>query len=62
MKRSIGLLAAGALLLLSCMGCVSGDRALRNSPAGRKIEVRFDGSTVNLWPLYYHSGDFTSVL
>lgn len=62
MKRSIGLLAARALLLLSCMGCVSGDRALRNSPAGRKIEVRFDGSTVNLWPLYYHSGDFTSVL
>ena len=54
-------MAAGALVLLS--GCISSERAWRNSPAGSgEIRVRFDNQTVNVWPLYYHNDDFTSVL
>ena len=68
MRNSSGLtaaafaaMAAGALVLLS--GCISSERAWRNSPAGSgEIRVRFDNQTVNIWPLYYHNDDFTSVL
>ena len=67
MRNSSGLtaaafavMAAGALVLLS--GCISSERAWRNSPAGSgEIRVRFDNQTVNVWPLYYHNDDFTSV-
>ncbi len=51
-----------AFLLLAGAGCVSGSRALRSSPAGKEMEIRFDRETVNLWPLYYHCDDLTSVL
>ena len=51
-----------SFLLLSGAGCVSGSRALRSSPAGKEMEIRFDRETVNLWPLYYHCDDLTSVL
>ncbi|WP_294482159.1 hypothetical protein [uncultured Victivallis sp.] len=58
---AFAVMAAGALVLLS--GCISSERAWRNSPAGSgEIRVRFDNQTVNVWPLYYHNDDFTSVL
>ena len=62
MKKSIVLFMSGIALLLSNMGCISGNRILRNTPAGEDLEIHFNQETVNLWPLYYHNDDFTSVL
>ncbi len=62
MKKSIVLFMSGIALLLSNMGCISGNRILRNTPAGEDLEIHFNQETVNLWPLYYRNGNFTSIL
>ena len=63
-KRSRWFVAAFSVVLLVLVsGCISGERAFRNSPAGSgEIRVRFDSRAVNLWPFYYQNDDFTSVL
>jgi hypothetical protein len=56
-KGVLGLL----LLALSTAGCISSRRMIRAMPFGQ-TEEESSGNRVNAWPLFYQSGDRTSVL
>ena len=54
------MLSLGYLTLVS--GCASSERALKNSPIGKEVNLDFDRKQTNLWPLYYSEGDNQSIL
>lgn len=58
MKRVLSL----SLLVLLLVGCRSNSRMLRNSPIEQRSSLSFESGNINVWPIYFKSGDYNSLL